>query len=87
MEDKKAFTRNADGSYHVDFENAKTAINDWAALILKTQAEGDYEFAKKFRTEKGMIRESLQKDLDMINSKGIPRDIRFNQGSKVLGLE
>ena len=87
MESKQAFTRNPDGSYHVDFEKAKTAINEWAALILKTQAEGDYEFAKKFRTKNGGISESLQKDLDAINSKGIPRDIRFNQGVKVLGIE
>jgi hypothetical protein len=87
MEDHEAFTRNADGTYHVDYEKAKTAINLWAALILKTQAEGDYEFAKDFRTKNGNIRESLQKDLDKINSNGIPRDIRFNQGVKVLGLE
>jgi len=87
MEDHEAFTRNADGSYHVDFEKAKTAINEWAALILKTQAEGDYEFAKTYRTQNGGIRESLQKDLDAINSNGIPRDIRFNQGKKVLGLK
>ena len=86
MEDKEVFTRNPDGSYHVDFEKAKTAINEWAALILKTQAEGNYEFAKTFRAQNGGIRESLQKDLDAINSKGIPRDIRFNQGVKTLGL-
>ncbi|MCL2131866.1 MAG: Zn-dependent hydrolase [Lentimicrobiaceae bacterium] len=87
MEDKQAFTRNQDGTYHVDFEKAKTAVNEWAALILKTQAEGDYAFAKSFREENGGIRESLQKDLDLINSKGIPKDIRFNQGRKTLGLE
>ena len=87
MEDHQAFTRNADGAYHVDFEKAKSAVNQWAALILKTQAEGDYEFAKEFRSKNGGIRESLQKDLDAINSKGIPRDIRFNQGVKVLGIK
>ena len=86
MEDKQVFTRNEDGTYHVDFERAKAAINEWAALIIKTQGDGNYEFAKDFRAKNGGIRESLQKDLDLINSKGIPRDIRFNQGVKTLGL-
>ena len=87
MEDRGAFTRKEDGTFHVDFAKAKTAMNEWAALILKTQAEGDYEFASSFRAKNGVIRESLQKDLDKINSQGIPRDIRFNQGNEVLGLK
>jgi len=86
MEDKKAFTRNPDGTYRVDFETAKKAINEWAALVIKTQAEGDYEFAKTFRTENGGIRESLQNDLNKIRDAKIPRDIRFQQGLEVLGL-
>jgi hypothetical protein len=86
MEDKQAFTRNEDGTYHVDFEKAKSIINEWAGLILQTQGDGNYAFAKEFRAKNGGVRESLQKDLDLINSKGIPKDIRFNQGMKTLGL-
>lgn len=86
MEQGGAFTRNEDGSYHIDFEKAEQTVRDWAALILKTQATGDRTFAEKFRNENGQIMSALQKDLDNINAAGIPRDIRFNQGLKVLGV-
>lgn len=87
MEKEGAFTRNQDGSYHIDFEKAKAAINSWGALILKVQGDGDLDFATKFREENGGISAALQADLDKINNAGIPRDIRFSQGLKVLGLQ
>ena len=84
FEDEGAFTRNADGSYHIDFEKAKSAIYNWGALILKTQGEGDYEFASKYTAEHASVSTELQKDLDRINNSGIPRDIIYNQGWDVL---
>ena len=87
MEKEGAFTRNDSGTYHIDFEKAKAAMNTWGNLILKTQGEGDYEFAAKFRKEYGGVGEKLQADLDRINKSGIPRDIRLHQGLSVLGLE
>jgi hypothetical protein len=84
MERMGAFTRSEEGLYSIDFEKAKESIDGWAALILKTQGEGDFEFAQKFREENGGIGAILQVDLDKINSAGIPQDIRFNQGTKVL---
>ena len=86
MKDNGAFSRNEGGKYHIDFEKSKEAINSWSALILKTQGEGDFEFALSFRQENGEIKEELQMDLDKINNAGIPRDIRFNQGLGVLKL-
>lgn len=86
MEKEGAFTRNENGQYHIDYDKAKEAINSWGALILKTQGEGDFEFASRFRQENGGISAALQADLDKINQSGIPRDIRFNQGKEVLGL-
>jgi hypothetical protein len=82
-----AFTRDEKGQYVIDFEKAFQAMNDWAELIIVTQGNGDLEFAKQFRNENGGITETLQVDLDLINNSGIPQDIRFNQGVKVLGLE
>lgn len=79
-----AFTRNADGTYHIDFEKAKSAIYNWGALILKTQGEGDFEFAKQYTAENASVSDDLQKDLDKINHSGIPRDIIYNQGWDVL---
>lgn len=84
MEKAGAFTRNAQGQYVIDFQKAKEAMNGWASLILKTQGDGNVEFATKYREENGGITPALQADLDRINSAGIPRDITFIQGEKVL---
>ena len=84
MEKAGAFTRDDKGQYVIDFEKVKEAMNGWAALILKTQGDGDVEFATKYRAENGSITPALQADLDKINSAGIPRDIRFIQGVDVL---
>lgn len=84
MEKAGAFTHDDKGQYVIDFEKAKEAMNGWAALILKTQGDGDVEFATKYRAENGSITPALQADLDKINSAGIPRDIRFIQGVDVL---
>ncbi len=87
MQDHEAFTRGADGKYVVNIENAKAAMQEWAALILKVEGEGDYDFAQKYAEENGKVRPALQKDLDNIRAANIPVDIRYNQGKKALGLE
>lgn len=84
MEKEGAFTRNADGSYHINFDKAKAAINSWGALILKTQGEGDFAFASQYSKENASVPAALQNDLDRINKAGIPRDIRYNQGLEIL---
>jgi len=86
MQKEGAFARNTSGKYHIDFKKAKEAINSWGALILKTQGEGDYDFALKYREENGGIGQELQADLDKINSSDVPRDIRFIQGLATLGM-
>lgn len=86
LQDKGAFTCDADGKYKIDVEKMRVAMNDWAALILQTEGEGDYDFAKKYASENGKVRPDLQKALDVIAGANIPRDIRFNQGVKALGL-
>jgi hypothetical protein len=87
FEKADAFTRNEKGQYVIDYDKAYQAMNAWAELIIVTQGNGNFEFAQKFRKENGGITETLQTDLDLINHSGIPRDIRFNQGVTVLGLE
>ena len=82
-----AFTRNGNGTYHINYDKARKAMEGWIALILKTQAEGDFEFASQYSKDNGVIKRDLQKDLDRINKSGIPRDIRFNQGLDVLGVK
>ena len=78
MEDKGAFTRDADGRYVIDFDKAATVIDAWASLILETQATGNFEFAQKYSSENASIRESLATDIEKVNGAGIPRDIVFD---------
>lgn len=86
LEDHKAFTQNEEGLYVIDFTAARKAVDAWAAKILEVEGMGDLAEAKAYSKKNGQIRPSLQKSLDKINSLGIPKDIRFEQGRKVLGL-
>lgn len=86
FEDHKAFTQNEAGLYTIDFNNATKAISGWAAKILEVEGLGDIAEAKAYSEANGKIRPTLQKSLDKINGLGIPKDIRFEQGRKVLGL-
>ena len=86
MEKEGAFVRDENGLYRIDFKKTITAMNSWANLIITTQGDGNYNFAKEYRANNGNITPELQNDLDKINNAGIPRDIRFNQGAKMLGL-
>jgi hypothetical protein len=83
-----AFERDpASGTYRVDFEKMKEAMFSLSELVLKIQGDGDYETARQMIEEKGFIREELQKDLDRIGEAGIPRDIVFEQGAEILGIQ
>lgn len=86
FEDQGAFKRNKDGKFVIDFAKAKTAMESWAALIIKIEGEGDIEFAKQYSTKNSNIRPALQKDLDKVNGAKIPKDIVYQQGKTVLGL-
>jgi hypothetical protein len=83
-----AFERNSSaGTYSVNFEKMKEAMFNLSEMMLKIQGDGDYDAAKKLVEEKGYIRDELQNDLNRIAEAGIPRDIIFEQGPEVLGLE
>ena len=86
MAEKGAFTRDAEGLYHVDMEKAPQALAEWAALIMQVEGEGDLKFAQEYATEHGKVGETLQADLNRIREANIPKDIRYNQGLKALGL-
>ena len=82
-----AFTRDAaTGTYTVNLEPMKAAVNGLAAMIITLQGDGNYKVIKALLSEKGVIIPDLQNDLNRVNGKGIPKDIVFEQGLKVLGL-
>lgn len=87
LQDKGAFTRDAEtGRYSVNFEIMKEAVGDLVNEIIVIQGDGNKAAAKEWIDTKSAVGEELQKDLDRIGDAGIPRDIVFNQGAKVLGL-
>lgn len=87
FEDNGAFTRNADGTYHVDIEKTRKAVNGWSAMVLKFEGDGDYEGALKYIEKYGVIRPQLQKDIARLKTAKIPVDIIFDQGLETLGLK
>jgi len=81
------FTKNEDGTYTVHFEKMKAAMVSLMQKILTIQGNGDYEAAREWVANKAMVPPLLQADLDRVNQGGIPVDIVFEQGIKVVGLK
>jgi hypothetical protein len=82
-----AFVRDAErGTYRVDFERMRDAMNSLSGLLLTLQGDGDYEGASALTNEKGIIGAQLQSDLDKLTEADIPVDIIFQQGVAELGL-
>jgi len=82
-----AFERSPEsGTYRVNFDKMQEAMNELSRIILTLQGDGDYEGVAKLVADKAKIGSQLQSDLDRLSEAGIPVDIIFNQGTKVLGL-
>ncbi|MGE5383182.1 MAG: dipeptidyl-peptidase 3 family protein [Omnitrophica WOR_2 bacterium] len=81
-----AFTY-SNGTYKVNFDQMKAAVESLGAMILKLQGDGDYDGVKKLIAEKSVIPANLQTDLDRLKVANIPVDIVFNQGRSALGIK
>ena len=87
FKERNAFSYNEKtGTYTVNFDEFKSAMNALSKKILTLQGDGDYDGVDRLFKEKGIIGEGLQHDLDRVSEAGIPRDIVFEQGVNVLGL-
>ena len=84
FQNEGAFTRNEEGRYAIDFDKMKLAVEKLAGDILIHQGDGDYEATKTWLGEMNVIKPELQADLDRVNAAGIPVDIYYNMGPKVL---
>jgi Peptidase family M49 len=85
LRDRGAFTRDdATGKYKVDYAAMGDAVNALAGVILKLQGDGDYGGVSQLMSEKGVVPQDLQAELDKLDGLGIPRDIVFEQGASVL---
>jgi len=80
LERRGAFTRDpATGRYRIHFERMQEAANALAQTILTLQGNGDYEGVGNFQREYGTISPTLKADLELLNAKGIPVDIVYEQ--------
>lgn len=87
FEEKGAFSYDVEkGVYSVNYDNFEKAMTDLSHDILTIQGDGDYAKATAWLKTKGVISVQLQKGLDKLSAAGIPVDVVFNQGVKVLGL-
>jgi hypothetical protein len=86
FQDKKAFQLTSDGYYKVDFDKFLQAMNEWAAIVLLFEGEGNYTGASSFLEVYGNIRPELQSSLDRLKTAKIPVDIVYEQGLSALGL-
>lgn len=76
----------ASDTYAVNMPGMRDAMNNLSTLLLTLQGDGDYAGATRLLAEKGLVGESLQADLDRLDTLGIPVDVVFEQGVDVLGL-
>ncbi|MBE0641605.1 MAG: hypothetical protein IH599_06175 [Bacteroidales bacterium] len=87
FQEKGAFVRDAEtGTYRIDYEKMKSAMNELTTRILTIQGDGDYAAAKAWIEADGAVRAELQQDLDRLMQENIPVDVVFEQGPSVLGL-
>jgi len=85
FKEQDAFTRDeATGTYAVDFDAMRQAVDGLSELILTLQGNGDYEGVHQLMGDMGLVQPELQADLDRLDALGIPRDIVFEQGPAVL---
>ena len=85
--ERGAFVYQENGTYLVNFEPMRDAVYSLVADILKVQGDGNYEEAKRWVDQDGVMTDQLSQDLEKVNAAGIPVDIVFNQGKEVLGLQ
>ena len=85
FQERGAFARDpATGTYRVDFDRMREAMNALSEHILRLQGEGDYAGVGAFTDQYGGISPELQAGLDRLEARGIPVDIVFEQGMDVL---
>lgn len=85
FKEKGAFVKDIkSGTYKINMDKMKKAMESLSEKILVMQGDGDYKGAAKWIKDKAVISNDLQADLDRVNLAGIPVDIIFEQGFDVL---
>ena len=77
LQEAGAFKRKESGHYSLDLAKMEAALSDLTALVLKTQATGDREFAVDFEKRYSKRSANYDADLMSLGLEKIPADIRF----------
>ncbi len=82
-----AIERTTSGRYKINVEKTSEIATQLLTEIIVLQGDGNYEKALEIIAVQGVMSETLVSDLLKVKNANIPRDIRYRQGEKVLGLE
>jgi Peptidase family M49 len=75
-----AFTRDAAaGTYRVNEEKMRAAVDSLSEKIIRLQGDGDYDGVGRFFAEMGAFGDTLKSDLARLAGAGIPVDVVFEQ--------
>ena len=77
LDEAGAFHRKAAGEYTLDYDKMESALADLTALVLETQATGNYEFATEFENKYSKPSANFQDDIINLRLDKIPMDLRF----------
>ncbi|MBQ7269062.1 MAG: Zn-dependent hydrolase [Bacteroidales bacterium] len=77
LQENGAFQRKASGQYALDLDKMEEALSSLTALILKTQATGNREFAVAFEERYARHNANFDADRLSLGLEKIPADIRF----------
>ena len=72
--DAGAVIVNSDGTFTVNHDRIRSAVEDLTSRLMTIQAEGDYQEAQNILTTLGVVRPDVQRVLDRLTS--VPVDIR-----------
>ncbi len=72
--DAGAVIVNSDGTFAVNHERIRSAVENLTGQLMTIQAEGDYQQAQNILTTLGVVRPDVQRVLDRLT--GVPVDIR-----------
>ncbi|MBQ6254070.1 MAG: Zn-dependent hydrolase [Bacteroidales bacterium] len=72
-----AFERHPSGQYTIDYDKMENALADLTALVLETQATGNYEFASEFEGKYSKPTDDFEADIVNLRLEKVPMDVRF----------
>lgn len=86
FQEQGAFARDESGVYRVDHDKMREAMATLSNKILTLQGDGDKAAVAAFVEQYGKVGDQLRADLNRLGEEGIPVDVTFEQGPKILGL-